>query len=106
MDAIQIRQSPAGDGIASLRYYAVFSTKNHRRLIAKDWEEELYAYMAGILRAERGRLLKGNGATGWRIPRSIKVCVCFLFFSKRLDQLYSRVGDHHSCQFTTPQQPK
>ncbi len=46
----------------SLRYHAVFSTKNRARLITEDWEKELYAYLAGILRAERGRLLEGNGS--------------------------------------------
>lgn len=45
----------------SLRFHVVFSTKNRMKWITGEWEEELYSYLAGILREERGRLLEGNG---------------------------------------------
>jgi len=45
----------------SLRFHVLFSTKNRVRWITDEWEGELYSYLAGILRAERGRLLEGNG---------------------------------------------
>lgn len=45
-----------------LRFHVLFSTKNRMKWITEDWEKELYSYLAGILQAERGHLLEGNGS--------------------------------------------
>jgi REP element-mobilizing transposase RayT len=47
--------------IFSSYYHIVFSTKNRFDFIHVDLEDELYAYMGGIVRNKDGRLLKGGG---------------------------------------------
>jgi REP element-mobilizing transposase RayT len=46
---------------SNLLYHIVFSTKDRERLIADDFKEELYRYMAGIAREEGGSLLEIGG---------------------------------------------
>jgi REP-associated tyrosine transposase len=42
-------------------YHIVFSTKNRINLIQDDFEDELYAYIGGILKHEKGRLIFAGG---------------------------------------------
>ena len=49
--------------LTSLYYHIVFSTKNRFDFITPDVEEELYAYIGGILRQNDSRLLIGNGTS-------------------------------------------
>lgn len=42
----------------NLLYHIVFSTKNRRPLIREDMREDLYSYIGGIVRGERGTLLE------------------------------------------------
>ena len=44
-----------------LRFHVTFSTKDRRPLIRSEWKEELYRYLGGIIRGERGRLLAADG---------------------------------------------
>ncbi len=43
--------------------HVVFSTKNRANLIAPEIEQELFEYMAGILRNKDSRLLSANGTS-------------------------------------------
>ena len=45
----------------NLLYHIVFSTKNRRPLIREDDKENLYAYIGGIIRGERGAQLEIGG---------------------------------------------
>ena len=47
----------------NLLYHIVFSTKDRIPLITKDFQEELYCYIGGIIRAECGTLLKIGGTS-------------------------------------------
>lgn len=47
--------------ITKFYYHIVFSTKNRVQIIRPDIEEELYAYIGGILNNHNSRLLAGNG---------------------------------------------
>jgi REP element-mobilizing transposase RayT len=47
--------------LVALYYHIVFSTKNRAELIRPDVEDELYAYIGGILKNNRSKLLIGNG---------------------------------------------
>lgn len=47
--------------LSSLFCHGVFSTKNRVELIRPDVEDELYAYIGGILRNHDSKLLIGNG---------------------------------------------
>lgn len=47
--------------LTSLFYHVVFSTKNRVELIRPDVEDELYAYIGGIVRNHDSKLLIGNG---------------------------------------------
>jgi REP-associated tyrosine transposase len=38
----------------SLHYHLIFSTKNRIRLIAKDWRDNLHAYLGGIVKGING----------------------------------------------------
>lgn len=40
---------------------AVCTVKNRECLISEEWKEELYKYIAGIIRNERHKFLAGNG---------------------------------------------
>ncbi len=44
-------------------YHIVFSTKNRFDFIQPDIEDELFAYMGGIIRNFDGKLLKANGTS-------------------------------------------
>lgn len=41
----------------------MFSTKNRKPLIADEWEEEMYAYIGGIIRGEGGIQLEIGGVS-------------------------------------------
>jgi REP element-mobilizing transposase RayT len=47
--------------LTALYYHVVFSTKNRVDLIRPDIEDELYAYIGGILNNQGSKLLIGNG---------------------------------------------
>jgi len=46
---------------SNLLYHIVFSTKQRLPLIDDNWQEELYRYIGGIIRAEGGVLLEIGG---------------------------------------------
>jgi putative transposase len=45
----------------NLLYHLVFSTKERKELIKKEFQEELYKYIGGIVRGEGGVLLEIGG---------------------------------------------
>jgi REP element-mobilizing transposase RayT len=45
----------------SLVSHIIFSTKNRRPMLKAEIRDELYAYTGGLLRSEKGRLLKAGG---------------------------------------------
>ncbi len=45
----------------NLLYHVVFSTKYRKPLIEETWQDDLYGYMGGIIREEKGVLLKIGG---------------------------------------------
>jgi REP element-mobilizing transposase RayT len=45
----------------NLLYHVVFSTKQREPLIRDKWKSELYPYLGGIIRNERGTLLEAGG---------------------------------------------
>lgn len=45
----------------NLLYHVVFSTKQREPLIRDTWRSELYPYLGGIVRNERGTLLEAGG---------------------------------------------
>ena len=47
--------------LTSLVYHIVFSTKMRQDLLCPGLTAELYPYIGGIIRGEKGRLLKING---------------------------------------------
>ena len=44
-------------------YHIVFSTKNRVDVIKNDFEKELYAYIGGILKNEKGNLISVGGTS-------------------------------------------
>ncbi|MEZ6091467.1 MAG: transposase [Pirellulaceae bacterium] len=46
---------------ASLTYHVVFSTKYRRPAITDSFREELYQYIGGIIRGEKGSLIEIGG---------------------------------------------
>lgn len=42
-------------------YHIVFATKDRMPLIAESWEDELYRYLAGIIRNHNGEPIEING---------------------------------------------
>jgi REP element-mobilizing transposase RayT len=47
--------------LTNLLAHIVFSTKNREQLISPEFQEELYAYIGGIIRSENGKLLAIGG---------------------------------------------
>jgi len=47
--------------LVAIYYHIIFSTKNRAELITPVVEDELYAYIGGILNKNRSKLLIGNG---------------------------------------------
>ena len=47
--------------LTNLLYHVVFSTKDRQSLLGSDLREDLYAYIGGVVRGERGRLLEIGG---------------------------------------------
>ncbi len=47
--------------LTNLLYHAVFSTKMRQELITPNLSDELYPYIGGIIRGEKGRMLKIGG---------------------------------------------
>jgi REP element-mobilizing transposase RayT len=45
----------------NLLFHIVYSTKYRKPLIQADWQDELYGYMGGIIRDEKGILLAAGG---------------------------------------------
>jgi len=50
-----------GQTLTCLHYHLVFSTKNRLPQITTDLRDPLYAYLGGIIRAQRGLLLQAGG---------------------------------------------
>ena len=46
---------------AQLYFHIVFGTKDHVPLIAHTWEDELYRYIGGIIRGQKGEPIEING---------------------------------------------
>ncbi|MDD5544745.1 MAG: transposase [Acidobacteriia bacterium] len=44
-----------------LRFHVTFSTKDRQPIIRLEWKDELFRYIGGIIRRERGRLLTADG---------------------------------------------
>ena len=44
-----------------LLYHVVFATKERFPLISEGWEEDLYRYIAGIVKNNRGEAIESNG---------------------------------------------
>jgi len=42
-------------------YHIIFSTKNRENLIKQDFKDELYAYIGGIFKGEKGLLICAGG---------------------------------------------
>ena len=47
--------------LTNLVYHVVFSTKKRQKLITQDVSQQLYPYIGGIIRAEKGKLFKIGG---------------------------------------------
>ena len=45
----------------NLLFHIIYSTKYRKPLIQSAWQDELYAYIGGIIREEKGTLLKIGG---------------------------------------------
>ena len=45
----------------NLLFHIVYSTKYRKPLIKPDWQDDLYGYMGGIIRDEKGTLLTAGG---------------------------------------------
>ncbi len=45
----------------NLLYHIIYSTKYRRPWIRSEWQDELYAYIGGIVRANEGTLLRVGG---------------------------------------------
>ncbi|MCB1023071.1 MAG: IS200/IS605 family transposase [Acidobacteria bacterium] len=45
----------------SLHFHLVFSTKNRQPLIEKEWQEDLYGYLGGIVKNQGGKCLAIGG---------------------------------------------
>jgi REP element-mobilizing transposase RayT len=45
----------------NLLFHVVYSTKYRKPLIKPEWQDDLYAYIGGIIRAEKGTLLTAGG---------------------------------------------
>jgi REP element-mobilizing transposase RayT len=45
----------------SLTYHVVFSTKYREPTILESWQEQLYCYVGGIIRGEKGHLVEIGG---------------------------------------------
>ena len=45
----------------NLLYHIVYSTKLRKPLIQAEWQDDLYGYMGGIIRDEKGTLLIAGG---------------------------------------------
>lgn len=46
----------------NLLFHVVYSTKYRKPLISRSWQDDLYGYMGGIIRSEKGVLLTAGGA--------------------------------------------
>jgi len=45
----------------NLLFHIVYSTKYRKPLITSSWQDEMYGYIGGIIRAEKGILLAAGG---------------------------------------------
>jgi REP element-mobilizing transposase RayT len=64
--------------LTNLLYHVVFSTKQREPLIRDKWKSELYPYLGGIVRKERGTLLEAGGTADHvhlllKLPASIAI---------------------------------
>jgi REP element-mobilizing transposase RayT len=47
----------------NLLFHIVYSTKYRKPLIKPEWQDDLYGYIGGIIRAEKGILLTAGGTS-------------------------------------------
>jgi putative transposase len=52
-----------GSTLTNLIFHVIFSTKHRARIIGKNFRDELFRYMAGIINGEGGTLLAIDGYT-------------------------------------------
>ena len=52
-----------GASYTNLLYHIIFSTKNRRPIIATENTQELYRYIGGIIRSQKGNLLEIGGTS-------------------------------------------
>jgi REP element-mobilizing transposase RayT len=62
----------------NLLYHVAFSTKGREPLIRDEWRSQLYSYLGGIVRNERGTLLEAGGPADhvhllMKLPASVAV---------------------------------
>ncbi len=65
----------------ALRYHVTFSTRDRFPWITEDWQSDLYRYLGGIIRGQRGKLMEIGGRSDH--PH--------LLFSMRPDQALSEL---------------
>ena len=66
-------------------YHIVFGTKDRLPLIDPAWEGELFAYMSGIVKNCKGRLLEINGiADHVHLPVRLVANMAFADFMREL----------------------
>lgn len=52
-----------GQTFTNLRYHLVFSTKYRQKVLRKQFRAELYRYIGGIIRGEKGKMLTIGGTS-------------------------------------------
>ena len=62
----------------NLLYHVIFSTKGREPLIRDTWRSQLFAYVGGVVRNERGILLQAGGTADHlylllKLPASVAV---------------------------------
>jgi len=50
-----------GNTYTNLQYHLVFSTKHRKEMILDGFQENLYSYIGGIIRSEKGKLINIGG---------------------------------------------
>ena len=82
-----------------LIYHVVFATKDRFPLISERWENELYAYLAGIVKRNKGRVIIINGMSD-HVHLLIVLEPCDLpAFMRELKASSSRWAKQHQPKF-------
>ena len=65
----------------NLIYHIVFSTRNRGDLISIELEDNLYQYIGGIIRGEKGKMIKiGGSANHLHILAKLSPTISFCLF--------------------------